>query len=135
MRRPAAACALALAASCQGAGAADQPYVIRLAQPAPETIEGLRLDPLFATPTLSAALASTKISLPAHYHERHEETVLIIAGTGAMWIDGQRYAVEPGMLIHVPRGAVHRVEPDGPISALSIFTPPFDGEDRIFVEE
>ena len=113
----------------------DEPRVVQVAPPAPETVEGLRIDPLFATPTLSVARACANAPFPAHYHARHEETVFVIEGEGSMWIDGAPHELVAGTLVHVPRGAVHRVEPRGLLTVLSIFTPPFDGEDRVFVEE
>ncbi len=105
-----------------------------LAPPGAGEIDGLSIENLFATPTLSAHLASADEPIPAHYHARHEETVYVVAGRARMWIDGEAYELEPGMLVHVPRGAVHSVEPEGPSSVLSIFTPPFDGKDRVFLD-
>ena len=41
----------------------------------------------------------------------------------------------PGTVVHVPRGTVHAVDTYLPTTVLSIFSPPFDGEDRVYVLE
>ncbi len=89
---------------------------------------------LFACPSLSAHRAFVRDAVPAHVHDDHEETVYVIAGEGRMRLGDSWLELGPGALVHVPRGCPHAVEARTPLTALSIFTPPFDGEDRRFIE-
>ena len=74
-------------------------------------------------------------SIAPHVHDRHEETVYVIAGEGRMVVGDQEIALAPGALVHVPRGVAHAVEATFPLTALSIFAPPFDGKDRRFLAQ
>ena len=77
-----------------------------------------------------------------HYHATHDETVLVHGGTGTMAFKGLRdrtwqlREVGPGSVMLIPRGTLHafRSTGDEPAVAVSIFSPAFDGTDRIFVE-
>lgn len=48
----------------------------------------------------------------AHRHPHSEEVILVTVGTGVVWIEGERIAVGPGDLVHVPTGAAHATVPD-----------------------
>ncbi|MCZ6598964.1 MAG: cupin domain-containing protein [Planctomycetota bacterium] len=133
MGRPAALALLLALAACRTA-TFDEPHVLRLDPPPTDRIEGILVEELFVTPTHSASLVTVVAPLPPHYHARHEETVVIVAGTGRMWIDDVAFVMEPGLVVHVPMGSVHSIEPDGALTALTIFTPPFDGVDRVLLE-
>jgi quercetin dioxygenase-like cupin family protein len=68
-----------------------------------------------------------------HIHRVHEEVVVILEGSGTMTLGDSAYALTPGSTFLVPRGVVHAVESGAPLRAMSIFVPPFDGQDRVFV--
>ncbi len=69
-----------------------------------------------------------------HLHRVHDEIVVILEGSGTMTLGDSTYALAPGRTFLIPRGVVHAVESTGaPLRAMSIFVPPFDGKDRIFV--
>lgn len=71
-----------------------------------------------------------------HLHRRHDETVVVLVGRGRMRIANDTTEVGPGTVIVVPRGTVHSLEVEGdPLEAISVFSPPFDGKDRVFVDE
>lgn len=95
--------------------------------------EGPVVAPLFASPSVSAQAISTATALPLHVHERHEETVYVVAGRGRMRMGEEWFEIGPGTLVHVPRGTPHAVEPEGVLTGLSLFTPAFDGIDRLFL--
>lgn len=70
-----------------------------------------------------------------HYHAVHDETVVVLSGRGVMTLGEETHDVEPGSVILIPRGTVHSLRVVGdPLEAISVFAPPFDGKDRIFVE-
>jgi quercetin dioxygenase-like cupin family protein len=73
-------------------------------------------------------------SVKPHFHRTHDEVVMILEGTGTMHIGDSSYALAPGATFLVPRGVIHSVETGGtPLRAITVFAPPFDGKDRIFV--
>ena len=71
-----------------------------------------------------------------HRHDRHDLTVVMLEGWGAMRIGDEERRVGRGSILYVPRGAVHafRNLSDEPAVAYAVYTPAFDGKDRI-VEE
>ena len=44
-----------------------------------------------------------------HYHDC-DETWLFSAGTGAVWLDDQRFAITPNTLVYTPMGVVHHFQ-------------------------
>jgi len=77
-----------------------------------------------------------KEGVAAHYHRTHDETVTVLAGTGVLALGAEEHEVGPGTVVLVPRGTVHALRVTGaPVEAVSVFSPAFDGEDRIFVDE
>ncbi len=60
----------------------------------------------------------------AHRHPHSEEVILVTEGSGTVWIDGERMAVGPGDLVHVPAGAAHATVPNpGAEMTLTCFFP------------
>jgi quercetin dioxygenase-like cupin family protein len=70
-----------------------------------------------------------------HYHQRHEEIIYIISGRGKMRIGAKESIAGPGSVFVIPPGMVHSYVNLGPRPSIgiSIFCPPFDGKDRVFV--
>ena len=44
-----------------------------------------------------------------HYHEFHK-IILLLGGNASYWVEGQRYALEPGDMVLVGSGCIHRPE-------------------------
>jgi len=93
--------------------------------------------PLLRGPNCSFNLAQLNTVVKNHYHKDHDEVVYIVRGNGLVTIAGKEYRVSPGYGYLVPQGTIHRFVNLGPDPAivLSIFSPAFDGKDRIFIEE
>jgi len=71
-----------------------------------------------------------------HLHRRHDETVLFLAGQGILDVGGRRLPVEPGLVVQVPRGVPHSLAVTGdPVEAVSVFSPAFDGVDRVVLHD
>ena len=68
-----------------------------------------------------------------HRHDRHDLTVVILEGWGAMRIGDEERRVGQGSILYVPRGTVHafRNLSDAPATAYAIYSPAFDGKDRV----
>jgi quercetin dioxygenase-like cupin family protein len=84
---------------------------------------------------VSAHLTQVRTRVRPHYHKDHSETVYLLEGGGILILGDRAYPVREGTLMMIPRGVIHSFEAKQPSSVLSIFDPPFDGSDRIFVDE
>ena len=74
-------------------------------------------------------------ALPAHVHLEHDELVYIVSGHVRMRLGEKVLELAPGAWMHIPAGVVHGVDPYGPTTALSVFTPEFHGRDRFLVPD
>lgn len=72
-----------------------------------------------------------------HFHKKHDKTVYIKRGTGIALLNGMRYFVESGTVLQVPGNTRYKLinTGDSLIVALSVFTPPFDGNDITYIKE
>jgi mannose-6-phosphate isomerase-like protein (cupin superfamily) len=77
-------------------------------------------------------VAIRKAEVP-HRHDRHDLLVVMLRGYGSMSINGQPKPVGEGSILYVPRGAMHafRNESPEPAVAFAVYTPAFDGKDRV----
>ena len=102
-----------------------------------EPQQAWKTTPLLVGPNCTLNLAQLNLVVKSHYHQTHDEIVYIVRGNGLVTIGEQEYQVWPGYAYLVPQGTVHRFVNLGPDAAvvLSIFSPAFDGKDRVFVEE
>lgn len=110
---------------------------IPLAEDAP-----LGVTELVRTEHHSVSLVVAREPIGWHYHASHDETVVMLSGRGALVLEStdgarQTHELEPGAVVFMPRERKHSFTPldDAPAACLSIMTPPFDGQDRIFVDE
>ena len=71
-----------------------------------------------------------------HRHDRHDLVVVMLRGHGAMRLGAEERAVGESSILYVPRGTVHafRNASPEPAAAYAVYTPAFDGTDRIPVE-
>jgi mannose-6-phosphate isomerase-like protein (cupin superfamily) len=56
-----------------------------------------------------------------HYHERTDEFYYVIAGRGAMLLDGAEAELHPGVVVYVPRGVRHKAR--GELTVLTVCVP------------
>jgi mannose-6-phosphate isomerase-like protein (cupin superfamily) len=68
-----------------------------------------------------------------HRHDRHDLLVVMLRGHGRMRMGDELRPVGEGSILWVPRGAVHAFhnEAPEPAIAIAVYTPPFDGKDRV----
>lgn len=106
--------------------------------PLPEE-EKIKIVPLGETKysSLQMTLIRQDIEVPTHYHKNHDEVVHIKKGRGIVILDGTRYYVKEGMVILIPRRVRHKFinTGEGTHVALSVFYPPYTGDDIKFVKE
>lgn len=106
--------------------------------------EYLKITDIVRTEQNSIHLVQVRGEIAPHYHKNRSETVYILSGTGLLVIrqagvNEMNTVVKAGDIVTIPPGAVHSFHPSQagvlvPTVALSIFTPPFDGKDRIQIE-
>lgn len=68
-----------------------------------------------------------------HRHDRHDLFVVILRGGGAMRLGAEERPVGEGSILYVPRGTPHafRNASADVAVAYAVYTPPFDGSDRV----
>ncbi len=73
--------------------------------------------------------------LKMHYHKYRDEIVYCIKGQAVMNLSGKESEMKAGDLIYIPASVLHGSEVTGneTLQIISIFVPPFDGKDRIYV--
>ena len=71
-----------------------------------------------------------------HRHDEHDLLVVILEGHGTMLIGEQTRIVGAGSILYIPRHTRHAFanESAQPATAYAIYTPPFEGKDRVPME-
>lgn len=73
---------------------------------------------------------------PLHSHSGIEEVILILAGQGEAWIDGERAFFREGDAVLFPADSQHQVRNTGdtPLTTASIFSAPTDPDSYILYD-
>ena len=71
-----------------------------------------------------------------HRHDTHDLFVVMLRGHGTMRLGVEERPVGEGSILYVPRGTPHafRNESGAPALAYAVYSPAFDGVDRVPVE-
>lgn len=90
---------------------------------------------IFRTSRSSGHALRVMTDVKPHFHDSHEEPVVVQSGGGVFDLGGVLHTLREGDVVVIPRKTVHSFSPDEgkPCTVLSIFTPPFDGKDRIWI--
>jgi mannose-6-phosphate isomerase-like protein (cupin superfamily) len=59
-----------------------------------------------------------------HIHEKEEEIIYILSGSGAVIYEGKEVQLEPGVSVFIPAGLTHQMRSDEPLKLVTIFSPP-----------
>ena len=106
------------------------------AQPDAE-FENVKVQKLAHDSLSTGFLIWVKKNVRPHRHEFHSENVYVIEGEGEMVVDKDTFHIKPGSYVFIPTNKVHSVSVDeskGVMKVLSVQSPFFDGNDRVFVE-
>jgi len=108
--------------------------VLAGSMPADQEIQVLTLQ---RSEAVSLQLVRVRTAVPLHLHERHTETVVIVAGSGTFRLGEATYEARPGDSFLVPPGTPHAftVTSEAPAAAVTTFTPGFDGQDRVLLDK
>jgi len=98
---------------------------------------GAALTPVFLGTEATVNVWQLTGKLPAHYHRKREEYVLVLEGEGQVRLGKETRRLRPGDLVRVPKGMIHAVQARGgrPFRGVSFFAPAFQGRDRIFLKD
>ena len=68
-----------------------------------------------------------------HVHQTHDGTILVLRGTGTLYLGAERLAVHPGSLLVIPRNVPHYFVNAGPAPAVGyvVWSPPMETADRV----
>jgi mannose-6-phosphate isomerase-like protein (cupin superfamily) len=68
-----------------------------------------------------------------HRHDHHDLLVVVLRGHGSMRLGDEERAVGEGSILYVPRGTLHAFRnASGDVAvAYAVYTPAFDGTDRV----
>ncbi|MFQ5964601.1 MAG: cupin domain-containing protein [Candidatus Scalinduaceae bacterium] len=101
--------------------------------------ENIKVIPIGENKNTSIHLVQVRqdAEIEAHFHKHHDELVYVKKGGGILELDGTRYSIGEGMMVVIPRMTGHKfVNTGGELNvAISIFSPPFDGEDIQILKE
>jgi quercetin dioxygenase-like cupin family protein len=72
-----------------------------------------------------------------HRHEHHTENIYVLEGKGEMIIGDEKFVIKKGDYFNIPENTPHglNVLSSSPVKVLSIQSPQFLGNDRIFLED
>ncbi len=90
------------------------------------------------TPTESIHRVRVWTREAPHLHTTHDSEVTLVRGGGILYLNGVAHTLKVGDRINIPRKVPHYFvhQSTEPYSeAKVIFKPPFDGKDRILVDE
>jgi mannose-6-phosphate isomerase-like protein (cupin superfamily) len=98
---------------------------------APE--EAVRVSELGRDASTSHHLVRIRDREELHRHDRHDLLVVVLRGHGTMRLGEEERSVGEGSILYVPRGVAHafRNQSHEPAAAYGVYTPPFDGRDRV----
>ena len=70
---------------------------------------------------------------PIHRHDTHDLLVVTLEGYGSMLLGDEERAIGPRSIVYIPRGTVHAMRnlSGKVLYGYAVFTPPFDGKDRV----
>jgi oxalate decarboxylase/phosphoglucose isomerase-like protein (cupin superfamily) len=102
-----------------------------------DTKDGLNITQVASGKNASVNLVMGPLGsiLKMHYHQYSDEITYCIKGQAVMNVSGKELVMKAGDLMYIPTLMLHGSEVTGneTLQLISIFTPPFDGKDRIYV--
>ncbi len=76
--------------------------------------------------------------LNERYHRHHDLTLLCVAGSAIVQVEGERDFVQSPAAVFIPRLRAYKIIPhetETEFAALMVYSPPFDGEDLVLTEK
>src|SRR5262245_16090383 len=71
------------------------------------TAPGVRTGPWGESPEASFQLLEIAVAEPPHVHEQHDLTIVLLEGSGTLFLQGHPYPMRSGDVAHIARGIPH----------------------------
>lgn len=98
------------------------------------TFDNIHVKKLYSDTNSTSFLIWVKSSVKSHKHITHTETIQIIEGAAIMTIDSKTFPIKEHDFFVIPPNTYHSVKVTSPtpLKLISIQSPFFNGDDRIF---
>lgn len=92
--------------------------------------------PIESDSNCSSFLIRIEEEVKPHYHANHTENIYVVNGSATLMLGDSLIKITKGDLIVIPPKTVHSVKVSSLdfLEVLSIQSPEFKGEDRVFIE-
>ncbi len=92
--------------------------------------------PLASDSNCSSFVIRVEEEVKAHYHASHTENLYVIRGKAQMQLGDTTLLIQAGDFINIPPNTIHSVKVTSMdwLEVISVQSPEFKGEDRIWVE-
>lgn len=88
---------------------------------------GFTLQQMVKTPEYTAGAIAVKERIKMHRHADGNHVIYVVGGRGRATLDGKEIALEPGTIVHIPKGSSHNIIAEGgELQILDFAHPPFD---------
>lgn len=97
--------------------------------------ENIHVERIAGDSLITSFMIWIKDTVKTHKHEWHSETVYTLEGEGIIYFnDSTQQILTKGSIVFIPKGTWHavKVTSEEPMQVLSVQSPGFYGEDRIF---
>jgi len=105
----------------------------------PETsFENIHVEKISEDSLSSVFLIWVKDTVATHKHEFHSESIYVHDGEGKLYLnEAQPVEIKKGDVLFIPKNTWHAVKviSDEPMRVMSVQSPRFNGEDRIFKKQ
>ena len=68
---------------------------------------------LVKRPEYTVNAVAVNDEIPTHRHEDGSHVLYIVSGRGTASVDGKPVALEPGLIVHIPKGIAHSIKAEG----------------------
>jgi len=130
--------AVVLLAGCAGRSpqllTPDPPTAIPATTVAPPLAanENVRAREVRSAASSSISLVQIRDREQPHVHTRYDLTVMLVHGSGTLWLNGAPLMMHESDIAFIPKGTPHYFvnAASEPAAALVVFAPPFTGADQ-----
>lgn len=100
-------------------------------------IENILVKKLDTDSNSTSFIIWVKKGVKSHKHETHSEVIYVVEGEGIMTVDGSNSILRSGDFFRIPKNTFHSLEVSSkkPMKVISIQSPEFLGNDRVFEED
>jgi quercetin dioxygenase-like cupin family protein len=88
---------------------------------------GFTLKQMVQTPEYTAGAIVVKERIPMHRHKDGNHVIYVVKGSGSATLDGKEIKLDPGTVVHIPKGSTHDIRArGGEMHIIDFAHPPFD---------